>query len=75
MEYLEGETLAARIKRGPLPLNEVLKIAIATASALGAAHRRGIVHRDLKPSNIMLTPPGRSCWILAWRNISRRSGQ
>ena len=58
MEYLEGETLAARIKRGPLPLNETLGIAIATASALGAAHRRGIVHRDLKPGNIMLTPTG-----------------
>ena len=58
MEYLEGETLAARIKQGPLPLNEMLKIAIATASALGAAHRRGIVHRDLKPGNIMLTPTG-----------------
>ena len=58
MEYLEGETLAARIKRGPLPLHEVLKIAIATASALGAAHRRGIVHRDLKPGNIMLTATG-----------------
>ncbi len=58
MEYLEGETLAARIKQGPMPLNEVLKIAIATASALGAAHRRGIVHRDLKPANIMLTAAG-----------------
>jgi serine/threonine protein kinase/formylglycine-generating enzyme required for sulfatase activity/cephalosporin-C deacetylase-like acetyl esterase len=58
MEYLEGETLAARIKQGPLPLDEALKIAISTASALGAAHRRGIVHRDLKPGNIMLTPTG-----------------
>ena len=58
MEYLEGETLADRLKRGLLPLNETLGIAIATASALGAAHQRGIVHRDLKPSNIMLTPSG-----------------
>ncbi len=58
MEYLEGETLAARIKRGPLSLSETLGIAIATASALGAAHHRGIVHRDLKPGNIMLTPTG-----------------
>ena len=58
MEYLDGETLAARIKRGPLPLDETLKIAIATAGALGAAHRKGIVHRDLKPGNIMLTNTG-----------------
>ncbi len=58
MEYLEGETLAARIKKGPLPLDDALKIAIAVASALGAAHRKGIVHRDLKPGNIMLTETG-----------------
>ncbi len=58
MEYLEGETLADRLKRGPLPVNETLGIAIATAGALGTAHRRGIVHRDLKPGNIMLTPTG-----------------
>lgn len=58
MEYLEGETLSARIKRGPLPFEEALKIAIAMASALGAAHRKGIIHRDLKPGNIMLTDAG-----------------
>src|SRR5271155_2417868 len=58
MEYLEGETLSARIKRGPLPFEEALKIAIAVASALGAAHRKGIIHRDLKPGNIMLTDAG-----------------
>ncbi len=58
MEYLEGETLAARIKRGPLSLSETLNIAIATASALGSAHTKGIVHRDLKPGNIMLTQSG-----------------
>lgn len=58
MEYLEGETLSARIEKGPLPLNEALKIAIAVAGALGAAHRKGIVHRDLKPGNIMLTDTG-----------------
>ena len=58
MEYIEGETLAARIKRGPLPLHEALKIAIEIAGALGAAHRKGIVHRDLKPGNIMLTQTG-----------------
>jgi len=58
MEYLDGETLSARIKKGPLPLDEVLKIAIAVAAALGTAHRKGIVHRDLKPGNIMLTASG-----------------
>jgi formylglycine-generating enzyme required for sulfatase activity/cephalosporin-C deacetylase-like acetyl esterase/predicted Ser/Thr protein kinase len=58
MEYLEGETLAGRIKQGPLPLHETIQIAISVAGALGAAHRRGIVHRDLKPGNIMLTAVG-----------------
>ncbi len=58
MEYLEGETLSARIRRGPLPVVEALKIAIAVAGALGKAHRKGIVHRDFKPGNIMLTESG-----------------
>jgi serine/threonine protein kinase len=58
MEFLEGETLAERLRKGPLPLREVLKIAIAIAEALTAAHRQGIVHRDLKPGNIMLTRTG-----------------
>jgi eukaryotic-like serine/threonine-protein kinase len=58
MEYLEGETLSARIQRGPLPTVEALKIAIAVAGALCTAHRKGIVHRDLKPGNIMLTEGG-----------------
>lgn len=49
MEFLEGETLAERIRKGPLPLNETLTIGIAIAEALSAAHRQGIVHRDLKP--------------------------
>ncbi len=58
MEFLEGETLAERLRKGPLPLPEVLKIAIAIAEALTFAHRQGIVHRDLKPGNIMLTRAG-----------------
>src|SRR5271154_1146021 len=58
MEYIEGETLEARIKKGPLPANEALKIAIEVAAALGAAHRKGIVHSGLKPGNIMLTDTG-----------------
>ena len=58
MEYLEGETLAARIARGPLGVDETLTVAIDMAGALDRAHRQGIVHRDLKPSNVMLTPSG-----------------
>jgi len=58
MEYLEGETLAQRLKRGPLPLAQALKVGIEVASALDMAHRSGIVHRDLKPGNIMLTKAG-----------------
>jgi eukaryotic-like serine/threonine-protein kinase len=56
MELVEGETLADRIARGPLPVKEVLGIAIQIAEALEAAHEQGIVHRDLKPANIKLTP-------------------
>jgi eukaryotic-like serine/threonine-protein kinase len=58
MEFLEGETLAERLRRGALPLAETLKIGIAVAQALAVAHRQGIVHRDLKPGNIMLTASG-----------------
>jgi eukaryotic-like serine/threonine-protein kinase len=58
MEYLEGETLAVRLKAGPLPLPLCLKIGIEIADALDKAHREGIIHRDLKPSNIMLTKSG-----------------
>ena len=55
MEFLEGVTLADRLRKGAMPLNEILKIGIAIADALAFAHRQGIVHRDLKPGNIMLT--------------------
>jgi Tol biopolymer transport system component len=58
MEFLEGETLAERLRKGPLSLPEILKIGIAVAEALAVAHRSGIVHRDLKPGNIMLTQGG-----------------
>ena len=58
MECLEGETLAKRLEKGPLPLDQVLKYGAQIADALDKAHRAGIVHRDLKPSNIMLTPTG-----------------
>src|SRR2546426_1271320 len=55
MEYVDGQTLAHRLERGPLPLHEVLKYATQIADALDRAHRQGVTHRDLKPSNIMLT--------------------
>ncbi len=58
MEHLEGETLAARLARGRMPLPEVLKFAIQIADALAAAHAQGITHRDLKPANIMLVRAG-----------------
>ena len=58
IEYLEGETLDARLKKGPLPIDKALPIAIQIAEALAAAHRKNIVHRDLKPANIMLTKSG-----------------
>src|SRR5256885_10505422 len=58
MEYLEGETLADKLRRGPLKVDDALKIAIEIADALDKAHRAGIVHRDLKPANIMLTKAG-----------------
>ncbi len=58
MEFLEGETLAERLRKGAMPLAEVYKIGIAVAEALAVAHRSGIVHRDLKPGNIMLTAGG-----------------
>jgi serine/threonine protein kinase len=58
MEYLEGETLAERLRKGPLPLHELLKTGIEIAEALEVAHRAGIIHRDLKPGNIMLTKAG-----------------
>jgi len=58
LEYLEGETLAERLKKGPLPLDQVLRYAIEIADALDKAHRKGITHRDLKPGNIILTKTG-----------------
>ena len=59
MELVEGETLAERLKRGPLSIDDTIQIAKQIAEALEAAHERGIVHRDLKPANIKLAPDGK----------------
>ena len=58
LELLDGETLATRLERGPLPLRQLLGFGIEVADALEAAHRHGIVHRDLKPANVMITSDG-----------------
>ncbi len=58
MELLEGETLAHRLEKGPLPVSEVLSLGAQIAEALDRAHRAGVVHRDLKPGNVMLTKSG-----------------
>ena len=58
MEFLEGETLAERLRKGPLPLPQFFKVAIEICEGLEKAHRSGVVHRDLKPGNIMLTKTG-----------------
>jgi eukaryotic-like serine/threonine-protein kinase len=60
LEFLQGETLADRLVRGPFPLNELLRYAQEVTDALDTAHRRGIIHRDLKPGNIFLTTHGES---------------
>src|SRR5215510_8321932 len=59
MELVEGETLAERISRGPLPIEEVLDIAKQICEALEAAHEKGIIHRDLKPGNVKILPDGK----------------
>src|SRR5512147_846508 len=59
LELVEGETLAERLKRGPIRLDDALQIATQIADGLAAAHDRGIIHRDLKPANIKLTADGK----------------
>jgi serine/threonine protein kinase len=59
LELVEGDTLADRIKTGPIPVEEALKLAFQIAEALEAAHEKGVIHRDLKPANIKVTPDGK----------------
>jgi Tol biopolymer transport system component len=73
MEYLEGETLAQRLLKGAVPLDQALQIAVQIADALDTAHRRGIVHRDLKPGNIMLTKSGAKLLDFGLAKASRRA--
>jgi serine/threonine protein kinase len=56
MEFVDGETLAQRIERGPLPIEDALKLSRQIAEGIEAAHAKGVIHRDLKPSNIKITP-------------------
>src|SRR5450755_2940649 len=58
MEFLEGETLASRLAKGPLPAEQVLKCGVEIGEGLEKAHKTGVIHRDLKPGNIMLTKAG-----------------
>jgi serine/threonine protein kinase len=59
LELVEGDTLADRLKRGSIPVEEALKLALQMAEALEAAHEKGVIHRDLKPANIKVTPDGK----------------
>jgi eukaryotic-like serine/threonine-protein kinase len=60
MQYVEGETLAAKFQRAPMPPEEVIEVGIQVAEALAEAHARGVIHRDIKPQNVIITPRGQA---------------
>ena len=72
MELLAGETLATRLRWGPLPEKDALRIGAEIAEALGAAHAHGIVHRDVKPANVMLTRSGAKLLDFGLARLQRR---
>ena len=74
MELLEGETLAERLARGPVPVTQAIEIGAQVASALDAAHRAGLVHRDIKPANIFLVRRGGAS-APRWQEARRRANQ
>src|ERR1700746_95092 len=74
MEYLEGETLAQRLAKGPMPLQQVLQYAIEISDALDKAHRKGVTHRDLKPGNIMLTKSGTKLLDFGLAKLKQEAG-
>ena len=74
MEHLEGETLAERVRKGPLPLSLAVRTALEIAEALVAAHAQGIVHRDLKPGNVMMTPGGAKLLDFGLARLRRMPG-
>ncbi len=75
MELLDGETLAHRLEKGPLPLAEVLVLGAQIADALHRAHRAGVVHRDLKPGNVMLTKAGAKLMDFGLAHVARPSAR
>ena len=77
MELIGGDTLADRIKSGPIPVEEALKLALQIAEALEAAHEKGVIHRDLKPANIKVTPDGKVKVLDFWagKSLCGRSGK
>jgi Tol biopolymer transport system component/tRNA A-37 threonylcarbamoyl transferase component Bud32 len=75
VEYLEGQSLAERLQKGALTIEQTVTIAVAVASALDAAHRAGIVHRDLKPANVMLTKTGAKLLDFGVASISMDAAQ